>query len=60
MAYLLTEEQIATLRAPNLRENLENELMRAEANVRRLQEALTLLDNNKDIARILELLGNRY
>ncbi len=44
----------------NLRENLEHELARAQANTARIQELLGLLDKNPEVNRIMELLGKSY
>lgn len=45
-----------SLRRPDLKEDLTNQLQRANAEVARLNELLALLDKNTDTQRILELL----
>lgn len=46
-------------RPASLRESLEYELKRAEADAARLKELLALLEKNPDTSRIMELLGRR-
>ena len=48
-----------SVRAPNLRENIAEDLRRAKANVARLEELAKLIDANPDTGRILELMGQR-
>lgn len=48
------------LRMPSLKENLHAQLQRANAEVGRLTQLISLLDANPDTQRILELMGNKY
>lgn len=48
------------LRMPGLKENLHAQLQRANAEVGRLTQLISLLDANPDTQRILELMGNKY
>jgi hypothetical protein len=59
------QEQSATsdpmqIQMPSLRDNLSNQLKRAQAEVSRLEELITLLDQNPEVNRIMELLGRKY
>lgn len=54
------EKTACKLRPPSLRENLNNQLDNAKCEVLRLEEAITLLDANPDVQRILELLGQKH
>lgn len=65
MAMTQAKSAIPSLQVPSLRETLTNQLTRAQAEVSRLTEVISLLDSNQDTQRILELLGqggglNRY
>lgn len=44
----------------SLRQELEMQLERANAEVKRISELLQLLDANPDVQRILQLIGRRY
>jgi hypothetical protein len=48
------------LRVPNLKENVENQLLRSKKETQRLEELLRLLEQNPETQRILELMGNKY
>lgn len=55
-----TANQACEVRSRNLLETLSQDLIRARANVQRLEELINLLDKNPEVNRIMELLGGKY
>jgi len=52
-------DNLQMIRMPYLRESLNNQLIHAKAEVSRLEELITLLDQNPEFNRIMELLGKK-
>ena len=49
-----------TLRTLTLEESIQQQLTKANAEVKRLEELSRLLRNNPEVNRILELMGKRH
>ncbi len=58
--YAVEATQAPSLRCLTLKEDIENQLKRAKAEVMRLEELSKLLEANPETNRILELLGRKY